>query len=62
MEQKTTGNNGQPIPENEDMNQPKSDTEQKQTDPNITELKGFIDPKEKLEPEGTDNPDVKGMP
>ena len=29
---------------------------QQQTDPNLTELKGFIDPKEKLEPEGTDNP------
>jgi hypothetical protein len=29
---------------------------QQQSDPNLTELKGFIDPKEKLEPEGTDNP------
>lgn len=28
---------------------------QQQSDPNITELKGFVDPKEKLEPEGTDN-------
>lgn len=28
---------------------------QEQSDPNITELKGFIDPDEKLEPEGTDN-------
>jgi len=62
MEQKTTGNNGQPIPEKENMNQPRTDTEQKQTDPNLTELKGFVDPGEKLEPEGTDNPDVKGMP
>lgn len=28
---------------------------QQQTDPNITELKGFIDPDEELEPRGTDN-------
>lgn len=28
---------------------------QQQTDPNITELKGFTDPDEELEPEGTDN-------
>ena len=28
---------------------------QEQTDPNLTELKGFVDPDEKLEPEGTDN-------
>ncbi len=28
---------------------------QQQSDPNITELKGFVDPKEKLEVEGTDN-------
>lgn len=31
------------------------DTKQKQSDPNLTELKGFTDPDEKLEPEGTDN-------
>jgi hypothetical protein len=31
------------------------ETKQEQTDPNLTELKGFIDPDEKLEPEGTDN-------
>jgi hypothetical protein len=29
---------------------------QQQSDPNITELKGLVDPHEKLEPEGTDNP------
>jgi hypothetical protein len=29
---------------------------QQQSDPQITELKGFIDPKEKLEVKGTDNP------
>lgn len=28
---------------------------QEQSDPNLTELKGFVDPDEKLEPEGTDN-------
>jgi hypothetical protein len=33
-----------------------AEVKQQQTDPNITELKGFIDPDEKLEPEGTDNP------
>lgn len=33
-----------------------AEIKQQQTDPNITELKGFIDPDEKLEPEGTDNP------
>lgn len=32
------------------------ETKQQQSDPNITELKGLTDPKEKLEPEGTDNP------
>ncbi len=32
-----------------------AETKQEQSDPNLTELKGFIDPKEKLEPEGTDN-------
>ncbi len=28
---------------------------QQQSDPNITELKGLVDPDEKLEVEGTDN-------
>lgn len=32
------------------------EVKQEQSDPNLTELKGFIDPDEKLEPEGTDNP------
>jgi hypothetical protein len=31
------------------------ETQQEQTDPNLTELKGLVDPSEKLEPEGTDN-------
>lgn len=34
---------------------PIHEVRQEQTDPNLTELKGFVDPKEKLEPEGTDN-------
>lgn len=46
-----------PAPEEKVSNeQPNSErTKQQQTDPNITELKGFIDPNEELEPEGTDN-------
>jgi hypothetical protein len=32
-----------------------TETRQEQTDPNLTELKGLVDPDEKLEPEGTDN-------
>jgi hypothetical protein len=47
---------------NGDANQPANDVQEKQTDPNLTELKGFVDDDEKLEPEGTDNPDVKYMP
>ncbi len=37
---------------------PKTPAEKKlqQSDPQITELKGFIDPKEELEVKGTDNP------
>ncbi len=40
-----------------DANKEKSPVEkrQQQSDPNITELKGFVDPNEKLEVEGTDN-------
>ncbi|WP_148661176.1 hypothetical protein [Flavisolibacter tropicus] len=34
---------------------PIHEVRQEQTDPNLTELKGIIDPNEKLEPEGTDN-------
>ncbi len=32
-----------------------TETKQQQTDPNITELKGLVDPDEELEVEGTDN-------
>ena len=31
------------------------EVKQEQSDPNLTELKGFTDPDEELEPEGTDN-------
>lgn len=31
------------------------EVKQEQTDPNLTELKGFTDPDEELEPTGTDN-------
>jgi hypothetical protein len=34
---------------------PAERTKQQQTDPNLTELKGFTDPDEKLEPTDTDN-------
>ena len=50
--------NGQPASkDNQSSNNEKSreETRQEQTDPNLTELKGFTDPDEKLEPEGTDN-------
>lgn len=43
------------LKKNEPETQPAADVKQKQTDPNITELKGFVDPKEDLEPKGTDN-------
>jgi hypothetical protein len=43
---------------NEKGEVPKTPQEKKQqqTDPQITELKGFIDPEEELEVKGTDNP------
>ena len=33
-----------------------AEKKQQQSDPQITELKGFIDPQEELEVKGTDNP------
>jgi hypothetical protein len=33
-----------------------AEKKQQQSDPQITELKGFIDPREELEVRGTDNP------
>lgn len=50
--------NWQPASNNNNNNNNEKsveETRQEQTDPNLTELKGFIDPDEKLEPEGTDN-------
>ena len=44
------GKDGQPVERSQ------KEIKQQQSDPNITELKGFIDPKESLEPKGTDNP------
>jgi hypothetical protein len=53
---------------NHPLDQPKIKTEkgevpktpaekkQQQSDPQLTELKGFIDPEEELEVKGTDNP------
>jgi hypothetical protein len=41
---------------NKDVKQqlPEAEKQQRQSDPNLTELKGFTEPDEKLEPEGTD--------
>ncbi|WP_165958125.1 hypothetical protein [Segetibacter sp. 3557_3] len=33
-----------------------TEEKQQQSDPNLTELKGLVDPKEDLEVKGTDNP------
>ena len=48
----------QSVPENKEREVTKTPQEKKQqqSDPQITELKGFIDPKEDLEVKGTDNP------
>ena len=40
----------------DEQNQPKTRDQQQKSDPQLTELKGFTDPKEDLEPKGTDNP------
>lgn len=50
-------NENSPQPEKQETSVQRTPEEikQQQSDPNITELKGFIDPNEKLEPEGTDN-------
>ena len=51
----TKDNNRQEEKQNTAVQKSPEETRQEQTDPNLTELKGFIDPDEKLEPEGTDN-------
>ena len=53
---KTQENSGdlKKVPKEEtDVSQDRE--KQQRSDPNMTELKGFIDPNEKLEPKGTDN-------
>ena len=40
----------------DEQNQPKTRDQQQKSDPQLTELKGFTDPKKDLEPKGTDNP------
>lgn len=47
--------NQEPEKQNTSVERTPEEIKQEQSDPNITELKGFIDPDEKLEPEGTDN-------
>jgi hypothetical protein len=48
-----------PKEKNEEVDehtQPKTRDQQQKSDPQLTELKGFTDPNEELEPKGTDNP------
>lgn len=47
-----------PVEKKHDGEVPKTPEEKKlqQSDPQETELKGFIDPREELEVKGTDNP------
>jgi hypothetical protein len=40
----------------DEQNQPKTRDQQQKSDPQMTELKGFTDSSEDLEPKGTDNP------
>lgn len=40
----------------DEHNQPKTKDQQQKSDPQLTELKGFTDSDEDLEPKGTDNP------
>ncbi|HYH14008.1 MAG TPA: hypothetical protein VD794_02240 [Flavisolibacter sp.] len=47
--------NWQPASNNDNNEKSVQETQQEQTDPNLTELKGLTDSDEKLEPEGTDN-------
>ncbi len=43
------------LPDPKEKEKAPEEVKQQQSDPNLTELKGFVDPDEKLEPEGTDN-------
>ena len=56
MIQKDTDLKNDKKDDNKKVERTPQEEKQQQTDPNITELKGFIDPKESLEPKGTDNP------
>jgi hypothetical protein len=51
----TKEDNRQPEKQDSSIQRSPEEIKQEQTDPNITELKGFTDPDEELEPEGTDN-------
>ena len=42
--------------QSEEVPKTPAEKKQQQSDPQITELKGFIDPDEELEVKGTDNP------
>ena len=42
--------------QSEEVPKTPAEKKQQQSDPQITELKGFIDPGEELEVKGTDNP------
>lgn len=53
--QQSTDPRKQTAEDKQEIQRSPEEIKQEQTDPNLTELKGFIDPKEKLEPEGTDN-------
>jgi hypothetical protein len=58
MNQSTDPQKENVDPKNESLNESddvQNKEKQQRSDPNITELKGFIDPKEDLEPKGTDN-------
>ena len=55
MQQPNENQPDKKVPVDKD-NQPLTKEDQQKSDPQITELKGFVDPDEKLEVEGTDNP------
>jgi hypothetical protein len=48
----------QPVvpPKKDEVPKTPAEKKQQQSDPQVTELKGFVDPDEELEVKGTDNP------
>lgn len=54
--QHTTDPKDQSKKDDKKVERTPEEIKQQQTDPNLTELKGFTDPNEALEPKGTDNP------